>query len=161
MARLNPFDAVLFVLMLSLSALSYAQCNSNDPKAPCFSNNSDILDGRTALLPNDDLTMNGLFQFEPYGRQVNPLGVDSPTVNSSIQPGIDTLFSAIGTQPTSNFIEIVGQMFTVTTPQTVSAVSGASWGQGNAFLEGVGGSEVTIPVMESLAGFLATLWYIG
>jgi hypothetical protein len=63
MARLNPFCVALFVFLFSPSDRSYAKCNSNDAKARCFSNNSDILGGRTALLQNDDLVFNGILVF--------------------------------------------------------------------------------------------------
>jgi hypothetical protein len=152
MARLNAFCVVLFAFIFSSSGQLCAQCNSNDPKAPCFSNNSDILDGRTALLADDDLVLNGLVQFETYGTQVGTTGGDFPTANSTFLQGTSSIFGGIGTQPTSNFIEVVGQMFTQTSPQTVSAVSAGSWGQGNAFLEGLNGQTVTIPEMQSLVG---------
>jgi hypothetical protein len=35
-----------------------AQCSGNDPAAPCFAQNNDILGGQRSLLPDDDLVVN-------------------------------------------------------------------------------------------------------
>ena len=141
-------------LTLLTPAFAYQQCNSNDSGAPCYADNPDILNGRTSLLPDDDMVMNGLFQFQNSGTQVGLIGSDIYTLNSTWSRGVETLITAIGIQPTSNFIEISGQMFTQTAPQVVSAISGTTWGQGNIFLEPslTGQNLPQIPEMDSLVG---------
>jgi len=52
---------LLVVVAASLFATegALAQCNTNDPTAPCFANTSDILSGRNSLLRDDDLVISG------------------------------------------------------------------------------------------------------
>lgn len=135
---------VLFcALVLTSGASLYAQqCNGNDSGAPCFTNNPDILNGRTALLPAQDIVFGGVFG----GNNPSIVG----TVYLSPDPGKGGAFNSglNGLMPSSNAIEVSGQMFTQTAPQVVSAISQASWA-GNAVLEN---SKQAIPEMQILEG---------
>ena len=146
-------NARCFALLLILSApvLAYAQCNGNDAKAPCFSNNSDILDGRTALLQDDDLVYNGVL------RSVSPNGVttggwDLSTSNSKIAAAGTTEVGNNVNSPSSNILALSGRMFNQATPHVVTAVGVSSAGP-SAFMDSSGYAPTPpIPAMPALDG---------
>lgn len=140
----------LCLLIPSLPALAYAQCNGNDSKAPCFTNNSDILDGRTALLQDDDLVFNGLL-FGPDLNFVGGGGWDLSTANSQISLAGSSQAGNLG-PITSNFLALSGRMFNQTAPQVISAV-GVSNGAASAFLDSSNYAQTpSIPAMPALDG---------
>jgi hypothetical protein len=132
------------ILPLSSTVLR-AQCQGNDTTAPCFTNNSDILNGRKTLLPAQDAAFSGLFlQLQSSGTTTYG------TTVLSIQPALPTNQSSISNLvPESNPIEISARMFNQTAPQIISAVATTSGSGGNIFLES---SNVPIPAMQVLTG---------
>ncbi|HEY2040604.1 MAG TPA: hypothetical protein VGG95_13110 [Edaphobacter sp.] len=140
------------LLVFAASALAYGQCNGNDASAPCFTNNSDILDGRTALLPDEDLVFN-VMASSPAASFPGGIGFDLSTSNSQISSAVQTPMSEIG-MDNSNFLGLSGRMFNQPAPQVVSAVSGSE-GAGGAFLESPNKYSTptpSIPPMSALDG---------
>ena len=135
------------ILPLSSAALR-AQCQGNDTTAPCFAGNYDILNGREALLPAQDVVFNGLALasggpgYGTFGNYVLSTPTTPTASNSAIQ----------GLTPESNTIAVSGRMFNQIAPQVLSAVSTVNGGSGNAVLEN---SNIKLPAMPILTGSLA------
>jgi len=147
---MNARCFAFFLLILSAPVLAYAQCNGNDANAPCFTNNADILDGRTALLQDDDLVFNGLIQ-GPGNNFLGGGGWDLSTANSQISLAGTTQVSGLG-PITSNFLALSGRMFNQAAPQVISAV-GVSNGAASAFLDSSNYAQTpSIPAMPALNG---------
>lgn len=141
------------LLLLSASVSAYAQCNGNDAGAPCFTNNSDILDGRTALLQDDDLVFNGVLFFHTGNGTIysGVGGWDISTANSQISNAASSQVSSAGFD-SSNPLALSGRMFNQPAPQVVSAI-GVSNGAQSAFLDGSDyASTPEIPAMPALDG---------
>ncbi|WP_446742239.1 hypothetical protein [Silvibacterium acidisoli] len=117
------FLAVFIVLVMPAAAQSTSGCNNGsgqgfDSGAPCFANNSDILDGRNSLLEVDDLVVNmvgpsPLPSFPPFTAGGNLLTTDS-TITQQTLSGVANLI------PATNVVTLRGRLFNVDHDQILS-----------------------------------------
>ena len=149
---------------MTIPATAHAQgCNSNDPKAPCFANVQDILNGRKTLFPDDDLVFNTT-RFQAAGvvngfpvTTVAPSGANLLTSNSNITQTSVTGVSNKKNDSLSNVLTFQGQLFNIGSTFKHRQILSAAWVQnafskqksGVATLEG-SDSSITVPSLSVL-----------
>src|ERR1700679_4243092 len=112
-------------------------CNGNDTPnngqtLPCFGNVPDILNGKTTLLPNDDLIVNTNF-FDPTTQTFYPAGGNLWTASSAIVKQSSTSITNKNFQVFSNQITIRGRLWAVGHDQILSASVNIDQGGTQAF----------------------------
>src|ERR1700678_179133 len=141
----------VFILTVPLASQSTQGCNSNDPGAPCFAGNPDILGGRGSLLQDDDLVVNTINLINVSTNPLTPNLVSAPaganllTTNSNITQTSPTNITSSNIS-LSNILTVPGRLFNVDHDQILSAALVENQGgqqSGMAFLEG---SDSSIPV---------------
>jgi hypothetical protein len=153
---------VAAVLTLATPALAQAPatCNTDDTNAPCFANVPDILNGKTKLLPNDDLIVNtNSVNTETGNLNVYPTGGNLSTTSSAITGTAATTITNTNASIVSNQLTIQGRLFAVDHDQVLSATVNqtSSGGQGLVASLEQEDSGITIPPMPALNN--ATMLY--
>ncbi len=138
---------VLTAFLFIFSAGAFAQCNSNDSTAPCFSGVTDILSGRQSLLQDDDLVVHGTFVNSTVSLSPIADGRIGYTTNSQVTSTAHT-FAAPISFATTNVASARGRMFNLKNDQVVSIVGAGQPASQSANIVGLSGGVV--PAVSSI-----------
>jgi len=140
--------AVLAVVIFGSTNTFFGQtnsCNSNDPTAPCFANNTDILNGRHSLLQDDDLMLVGSTTYFTS----TPLGIIAETANSQIST-LSATDLASTPSPNSFPVAVTAQLFSTPHKQILSAAANSA---GKAFLNPDNVPVPALPILHANDAF--------
>ena len=129
LSRISNLLSLLLVISASMrTGLVYGQsCNSNDPGAPCFAGNHDILNGQRTLLQDDDLVFSG-----DLANNSDPSGFSAAntlftTSKSQFNPSF--IYTSSGGPIVSNTIANTAKFFNSNSASAISAFTASTSSQ--------------------------------
>ncbi len=103
---------ILMLLLLIANSVNADGCTSNDPTAPCFANNDDILAGTRDLLPVDDLLLSSPVLVNPHEQTYNFSHRSLKTKDLAVDSVSNTAYSTGCTPPFQARLQsLIGRMF--------------------------------------------------